>query len=113
MSPFTPVFILVLMLSAQAIAWGEHGHRTVAYLARMYFTAEAEALFNELVEPTETFDISDGAVWADSFKVKARMPWSRPLHYIDAKDNPPKECKVNYTRDCDPDDKCIVAGIAN
>ena len=104
---------LVLLLSTKAIAWGEHGHRTVAYLARMYFTDQGEALFDELVEPTDTFDISDGAVWADNHSVQGKMPWSKPLHYIDAKDNPPETCGITYRRDCDKDRKCIVAAIVN
>lgn len=113
MGSITKVSLLVLFLANQAFAWGEIGHRTVGYLAQMYFTSEGENLFNELVEPTEAFDISDGAIWADGFGVKQRMPWSKAWHYIDAKDNPPVQCKVNFNADCDPDKKCIVAAIAN
>ena len=79
----------------------------------MYFTDEGEALFNELVEPTDTFDISDGAVWADNFSVQNKMPFSKPWHYIDAKDDPPTTCKVKYNRDCDADKRCIVSAIVN
>ena len=110
---FQKVPLLVLLLASQVMAWGELGHRTVAYLAAMYFTPEAESLFNTLVNPTETFDISDGAVWADGFGVQHRMPWSKAWHFIDAKDNPPEVCKVNFNADCDPDKKCVVAAIAN
>jgi hypothetical protein len=110
---FVQTALLVLSLSIESVAWGEHGHRTVAYLARLYFTPAGEALFNELVAPTETFDISDAAVWADSHNVQSRMPWSKPWHYIDAKDNPPKNCTINYSSDCDPDKHCIIAAIAN
>ena len=113
MGLFVTISVLVLLFSLEAIAWGEHGHRTVAYLARMYFTEEAETLYNELIEPSETFDISDGAVWADNRSVQSRMPFSKPWHYIDAKDNPPKTCKINYNSDCHADKGCIVAAIAN
>jgi len=104
---------LVLSLSLESLAWGEHGHRTVGYLARLHFTKEAEALFNELVEPTASFDISDGAVWADSRSVQAKMPWSKPWHYIDAQDEPPKNCTINYNRDCDLQRHCVVSAIVN
>ncbi|OAL37675.1 hypothetical protein AYO20_03182 [Fonsecaea nubica] len=105
--------LILLCLASKAFSWGELGHRTVGYLAQMYFTSEAENLFDELVHPTESFDISDGAVWADDWATQTRMPWSKPWHYIDAKDNPPKKCKVNFNADCDPDKKCIVTAIAN
>ena len=113
MGSLLPASLLVLLLGTQALAWGEHGHRTVGYLARMYFTDTGEALFNELVKPTDAFDISDGAVWADSFNVQNKMPFSKPWHYIDAKDNPPEECKVKYNRDCNEDKSCIVSAIVN
>lgn len=113
MELFVKILGLLLLLSLHATAWGEHGHRTVGYLARMYFTEEAENLYNELVEPTSIFDISDGAVWPDSNSVRSKMPYSRPWHYIDAKDNPPMTCKINFTADCDPEKSCIVAAIVN
>src|ERR1700742_3334946 len=98
--------LLILLLTPQVLAWGEHGHRTVGYLAQLFFTPEAESLFNELIKPTDMFDISDGAVWADNRTVQSRYPWSKPLHFIDAKDNPPENCKVNFNEDCDPDKSC-------
>jgi len=79
----------------------------------MYFTEEAESLFKELLQPTDTFDISDGAVWPDSNGVRTHMPYSRPWHFIDAKDNPPKTCTINYSADCDPDKRCVVYAIVN
>lgn len=113
MAFFARLTLSLLVLSAKALAWGEHGHRTVAYLAQLYFTDEAEDLFNELVKPTAAFDISDGSVWADSHSVQAKMPFSKPWHYIDAKDNPPETCEINYNSDCDPDKRCVVSAIAN
>lgn len=114
MRPFlVHTLLLVLSLSIESTAWGEHGHRTVGYLARLYFTPEGEALFNELVAPNEIFDISDGAVWADNHNVQTKMPYSKPWHYIDAKDNPPEKCIINYSRDCHPDKHCIISAIVN
>ncbi|OQV06883.1 hypothetical protein CLAIMM_11397 [Cladophialophora immunda] len=105
--------LILLCLVSKAFSWGELGHRTVGYLAQMYFTPKAESLFNELIHPTEAFDISDGAVWADNWSTQTRMPWSKPWHFIDAKDSPPKKCKVNFNADCDPDKRCVVAAITN
>lgn len=111
MGPLLPLSVLVLLFGTQALAGAEYGHRTVGYIARLYFTDEGQALFNELFEPADAFDISDGAVWADSFGVQNRMPYSKPWHYIDAKNNPPTICKMNYKRDCDADRKCIVQRV--
>ncbi|OCT45251.1 Nuclease PA3 [Cladophialophora carrionii] len=108
----TLLFVSLLSIS-RVLAWGEHGHRTVGYLSQMYFTAEAENLFNKLVQPNDDFDISDGAVWADTFATQSKMPWSKPWHYIDAKDEPPKKCKVNFNADCDSAKNCVVGAIAN
>ena len=105
--------LFALVVASQVQAWGELGHRTVGYLAALYFSTEAENMFNDLVKPTDTFDISDGAVWADGFGTQHRMPWSKPMHFIDAKDDPPIQCKVNFNRDCDADKKCVVSAIAN
>jgi S1/P1 Nuclease len=113
MELFVKILSLFLLLSLQATAWGEHGHRTVGYLARMYFTEAGENLYNELVKPNSTFDVSDGAVWPDRHSVRSKMPFSRPWHYIDAKDTPPTTCKINFEADCDSHKSCIVAAIAN
>lgn len=105
--------LLLIALTSHVLDWGELGHRTVGYLAQMYFTAEAEHLFSDLIIPTEAFDISDGAVWADNFSVQSRYPWSKPLHFIDANDEPPTTCGVNIDADCDWYKRCIVAAISN
>ena len=107
------LLLLVALLTSQVLSWGEHGHRTVGYLAQMYFTPEAEHLFNELIIPNAAFDISDGAVWADNFSVQNKYPWSKPLHFIDANDNAPEKCAVHFHEDCDKYESCIVAAISN
>jgi hypothetical protein len=35
------------------------------------------------------------------------------LHYIDAEDDPPNSCNVDYERDCSAEEGCIVSAIAN
>ena len=39
--------------------------------------------------------------------------YSRPWHYIDAKDSPPNECGLNMSRDCTLESGCVVTAIAN
>ncbi|KAJ7865779.1 hypothetical protein B0H13DRAFT_2670826 [Mycena leptocephala] len=41
-----------------------------------------------------------------------RRAWSAPLHFIDAEDNPPTSCSVDYTRDCGASG-CSISAIAN
>lgn len=38
---------------------------------------------------------------------------SNRFHYIDAEDDPPNSCNVDYERDCHPEEGCIVSAIAN
>lgn len=38
--------------------------------------------------------------------------FSAPFHYIDALDNPPHTCGVDYARDCGPAG-CVVSAISN
>jgi hypothetical protein len=104
---------LFLPLFSHVLAWGEIGHRTVGYLAQLHFTTDGEKLFDELVKPNDKFDISDGAVWADSFNVQSRMPFSKPWHYIDAKDDPPNKCQIRFNADCPEDKNCVVGAITN
>lgn len=35
------------------------------------------------------------------------------FHYIDAEDDPPASCNVDYERDCSAEEGCIVSAIAN
>lgn len=52
------------------------------------------------------------ASWADQYRGTAAGKWSAPLHFIDAEDNPPSSCDVNYDRDCGSSG-CSVSAIAN
>lgn len=101
--------IIITLFVNDAISWGDLGHRTVGYLAAKYMTSDALAFVNNLLN--EGYDISDGAVWAD--KVKRQMRWTSEWHFIDAQDNPPSDCKINYNRDCAGKDGCVVMAILN
>ncbi|KAJ4549383.1 hypothetical protein HRR78_004841 [Exophiala dermatitidis] len=84
------LFSLVFLPSI-ASAWGSLGHRTVAYLASMYFSTPATIMANHLLNGQ---DISEAALFPDKFA------WSAAWHYIDARDDPPRYCGINMTRDC-------------
>jgi hypothetical protein len=72
--------LTLLALTGQAAAWGGLGHRTVGYLAQHLFTEEATKLIHDLLKPTETFDISDAAVWPDT--IRMRQPFTEGWHFI-------------------------------
>ena len=52
------------------------------------------------------------ASWADQYRYTTAGKWSAPLHFIDAEDNPPSSCNVDYERDCG-ESGCSVSAIAN
>ncbi|KAF2269120.1 phospholipase C/P1 nuclease [Lojkania enalia] len=93
--------------------WGELGHRTVAYLAEKYLTSAASDMVSSLLANDRGYDISDAALWADTVKRRPGYTHTREWHYIDAADDPPTKCGVNYKRDCRKGPGCIVSAIAN
>jgi hypothetical protein len=101
----------LIVLPSLVLCWGDLGHRTVGYLSAKYMTTSGLAFFNDVIKPTTTFDISDAAVWAD--RIKRNRPNTKEWHFIDAQDNPPSDCKVNYNRDCAGRDGCVVSAILN
>lgn len=78
MRAFTTVALLAF--ASETIAWGGLGHRTVGYLAQKYFNENAVAYFEKVINPSNAFDISDAAVWADS--VRYRRPYTSGWHFI-------------------------------
>ncbi|KAJ7875677.1 hypothetical protein B0H13DRAFT_1632538, partial [Mycena leptocephala] len=50
--------------------------------------------------------------WADTYRTTTAGAWSAPLHFIDAEDNPPTSCSIDYTRDCGASG-CSISAIAN
>ena len=72
--------LAILTLAGNAACWGGLGHRTVGYLAQQFFTDDAAQLIKDLIKPTDSFDISDAAVWADG--VRYRMHWTEGWHFI-------------------------------
>jgi hypothetical protein len=61
---------------------------------------------------TSTSYLANIASWADQYRSTTAGKWSAPLHFIDAEDNPPTTCDVNYSRDCGSSG-CSVSAMAN
>jgi len=101
-------FLFLSTLVHLGSCWGTLGHRTVAYIAQKNLSPGAASFVDDLLGGE---DISDAALWAD--KIKRQQPKTAPWHYIDAMDDPPRKCSVNYKRDCIPKDGCVVSAIVN
>lgn len=103
--------LLTLLCLPFASAWGSLGHRTVAYLASMYFTTPSTVLTNHLLNGQ---DISEAALFPDKVRHMPQFSWSAGWHFIDARDDPPRHCGINMTRDCgEVTEGCVVSAIAN
>lgn len=61
---------------------------------------------------TSTSYLASIASWADSYRATTAGKWSASLHFIDAEDNPPTDCNVDYDRDCG-DTGCSISAISN
>jgi hypothetical protein len=76
-----PLTTFALLAFASNVAcWGGLGHRTVGYLAEHYFTEDAAQLVKDLIKPTDSFDISDAAIWADG--IRQRHHYTEGWHFI-------------------------------
>jgi S1/P1 Nuclease len=114
MLPKTSVLLTFLSLWTlnlpTVLAWGNIGHRTIAYLAEKYLSPGATTYVSSLLGDT---DISDAAIWADQVKRTHEFHGTDKWHYIDAEDDPPRTCQVNFGRDCNPGPGCVVSAIMN
>ncbi|KAK3386150.1 S1/P1 nuclease [Podospora didyma] len=99
-------------LLPSALAWGTVGHATVAYIASGLMKPETTAYCKQVLGDSSDDFIGSIASWADSYRYEAGGAFSSPFHYIDALDNPPYSCDVNFERDC-TEEGCIVSAIMN
>ncbi|KAK7042215.1 putative s1 p1 nuclease [Favolaschia claudopus] len=93
-------------------AWGVLGHATIAYIAQNYVTSQTASWAKGVLNDTSDNYLASIASFADQFRATAAGAWSAPLHFIDAEDNPPTSCDVNFNRDCGATG-CVVSAIAN
>lgn len=108
----TLVLGAVGFLPAGAQAWGAFGHETVAYVATNFVSASTKTYFQSLLGDTSADYLATVSTWADSYRTTTAGKFSAPFHYIDAQDNPPSSCGVDYDRDCGSGG-CVVSAINN
>ncbi|KAF3903420.1 hypothetical protein ABW21_db0207230 [Orbilia brochopaga] len=98
----------------QVQAWGFLGHKTVALLASRHLLPETAIFVRSFLYRDQS--IMDAAVWADRYAHVPFGRYSKGWHYIDARDEPPAWCGIQYDRDCGDDGGqggCIVSALVN
>ncbi|KAF7331284.1 Nuclease PA3 [Mycena kentingensis (nom. inval.)] len=95
-----------------AYGWGVLGHATVAYVAQHFLDAEVATWAKGVLGDTSANYLASIASFADTYRATSAGAWSSPLHFIDAQDNPPSSCSVDFNRDC-TSAGCVVSAIAN
>ena len=108
----TSYALLGLAAAQGAHAWGVVGHATVAYVAQNYVTSETASWAQGILGDTSTSYMANVASWADDYRETTAGAWSAPFHFIDAEDNPPTDCNVDYDRDCGSTG-CSISAMAN
>ncbi|PSR87094.1 S1/P1 nuclease-domain-containing protein [Coniella lustricola] len=111
MASRVPLLLIFANLQG-ALCWGELGHATIAYVAQNFVSTSTAAWAQDLLDDTSTSYLASIASWADSYRETTAGAFSAPFHYIDAEDDPPSDCNVDYDRDC-TDAGCSISAIAN
>jgi len=104
--------LIVLALASTAAAWGTLGHETVALIAQNYISSDTVTFCQNILDDTSDTYLANVATWADSYRYTKAGSYSQPYHFIDAEDNPPTSCNVDYDRDCGSGG-CVVSALAN
>ncbi|CAK7201636.1 hypothetical protein SEUCBS139899_004345 [Sporothrix eucalyptigena] len=111
MPSYLPVLVGLAHLQG-AYAWGSLGHATIAYVAQNFVTSEVKTWAQGVLSDTSSSYLANIASWADDYRSTTAGKWSAPMHFIDAEDNPPSSCNVDYNRDCGSSG-CSISAIAN
>ena len=106
------LFLGVVVAARGAFAWGALGHATVAYVAQNYLNDDTASWAQNILGDTSDSYLASIASWADEYRETSAGAWSAGFHFIDAEDNPPSTCDVNYDRDCGSGG-CSISAMAN
>jgi len=104
--------LFLFSLASCVVAWGNLGHETVALIAQQYISSATVTFCQNILGDTSDTYLANVATWADSFRYTSAGRYSAPYHFIDAEDDPPKSCNVDYERDCGSGG-CVVSAITN
>lgn len=88
------------------------GHITTAFIASKFVANTTEAYFQELLRNEDADYLASIASWADSVRYTRWGRFTKNFHFIDAHDDPPRSCDVDFQRDC-KEDGCVISSLAN
>jgi len=107
-----PGLVLLSSQLPRVAAWGAMGHEAIAYVAQNFVTSDTETYFQDILGDTSSSYLANVAPWADTYRYTTAGEFSEPYHFIDAMDDPPSSCDVEYSRDCG-EGGCVVSAIKN
>ena len=107
------ILFLALAGISGVSAWGTLGHETIGFIAQNLVKNNTAAWAQGILNDTSSSYLANVSTWADSFRYTDEGSFSSGFHYIDAEDDPPTSCNVDYDRDCSSEDGCVVSAIAN
>ncbi|KAG8918485.1 hypothetical protein FRC01_001834 [Tulasnella sp. 417] len=118
MLKFIPTTFALLAFTSFVNAWGTLGHKTVANVAIQFLLPQALTSVSSILsadpfKPTTNPTLVDVASWADTYRYTTAGKFSAGFHYVDANDNPPTSCGVDFARDCSGAGGCIIMAITN
>lgn len=90
------VILLPSLFTPVAKAWGGLGHETIAWIAQSYASSTTAAAIKDILDSKQSDYMANVSTWADSYRYTSAGSWSAPLHFIDANDNPPSSCSVDF-----------------
>jgi hypothetical protein len=89
------------------------GHLSVAHVASNFVSPSTATYFKSLLRNDGEDYLAAVATWADSFRYSKWGRFTSDFHFIDAKDDPPRYCGVDFERDCKKDRGCVVSALHN
>ncbi|WP_428818806.1 S1/P1 nuclease [Microbulbifer sp. MCCC 1A16149] len=98
------LYLSLLLVTSNALAWGENGHQIVGEIAWTYLQPEVKTEVKKLLKIAGEPGLAEASTWADRVRREEQYKWSAPLHYInlphewhgyvEARDCPPAGCIV-------------------
>ncbi|KAH9062401.1 nuclease Le1 [Lactarius vividus] len=93
-------------------AWGSLGHQTTGYVAMQFLTPNTLSAVQSILGSTFSSSLGPASTWADTVRSQTAFKFTAPYHFIDAEDNPPSSCSVDFARDCGASG-CVVSAVQN
>ncbi|MBL8297120.1 MAG: S1/P1 nuclease [Rhodanobacteraceae bacterium] len=102
-------YLVLILSSAPAAAWGVLAHNTIAGLAQEHVSASVRQAVRALLQPDQESTLVDIATWADDLRDSdpARFRATGKLHYVNFSSD---GCRYDPGRDC-RNGECVVAAI--